>query len=743
MEDRAVPAAGFFEGFELGSSGWLSQSGGEAVRVASGTDGIASQAGGFHARVTGSVFTRWGGYTNVFPAGGYLTSIGIYLDVGISANNDTRFDFSSAVNKPDGNHRRDFAFNAGYYNDAGEGPRFVISASNSTGRPNSFPKNPGRDPFAITTSGWYTFQHRFFDSGNGVLAVQMSIKDASGATLHSWTLSDSTDIIGSTVGGNRYGFFATQELPFLAIDNSFESNPSTVYVDDDWASLPAGTDPDGSGPANLLGFDAFSSIQDAINAAAVDGTVHVAAGTYLESVTVNKPVTLLGAQAGLNPAGRTDPAVESIVSAPSGTNGFSIGADNVTIRGFTVTTAGGVYGVAETTPVSGTNIDRNIVSGFGGVGIALAAGSNGAAVTENDVSNNYAGIYLSTGASNVTVRANVVHDNTGTGSDAGSGIVFEGNNTNVLVSQNFIRDNDGSGIYVWSGFGNDFSGTKFTSNSITGNDGAGFNNTNAAIFDASGNWWDTSAAVGVAAEVTGDVDFMPYLVSGEDTDLLTAGFQGNANVAPGQGNVRVKVVGGRLMITGDNLDNLVTVEMGPTANSYRVTGLYGTQINGLSGSDGFVFENVTRGIDANLKRGNDMFVLDGSASAITAPGTIKVRSGRGDDLVRLDGLHATGRVLVEMGRGNDLLAVSNSTFDGPVTWNGGFDDDEFLATGSAFTEPVHLIGRSGADRMTATESSFDAKVIANGGAGADVLDFTDGNTMIVPVQTIGVEAEME
>ena len=220
------------------------------------------------------------------------------------------------------------------------------------------------------------------------------------------------------------------------------------------------------------------SIQRGIAAATAGDTVNVAAGTYLESVTVNKSVTVLGAQAGLNPAGRTNPALESIVSAPSGTNGFSIGASNVTVRGFTVTTAGGgVYGVAETTPVTGTVIDRNIVSGFGGLGIALAAGSSGAAVTENDVSNNYAGIYLSTGASNVTVRANVVHDNTGTGSDAGSGIVFEGNNTNVLVSQNFIRDNAGSGIYVWDGYGNDFSGTKITSNSITGNDGAGFNNT--------------------------------------------------------------------------------------------------------------------------------------------------------------------------------------------------------------------------------------------------------------------------
>ena len=38
--------------------------------------------------------------------------------------------------------------------------------------------------------------------------------------LHSWTRSDATDVIGSTVGGNRYGFFAAQEFPFLAFDNT-------------------------------------------------------------------------------------------------------------------------------------------------------------------------------------------------------------------------------------------------------------------------------------------------------------------------------------------------------------------------------------------------------------------------------------------------------------------------------------------------------------------------------------------
>jgi len=53
-----------------------------------------------------------------------------------------------------------------------------------------------------------------------VLAVDLSISTLGGAPLHSWTLSNPTDIIGSTVGGHRYGWFVIQELPVLAIDNA-------------------------------------------------------------------------------------------------------------------------------------------------------------------------------------------------------------------------------------------------------------------------------------------------------------------------------------------------------------------------------------------------------------------------------------------------------------------------------------------------------------------------------------------
>jgi hypothetical protein len=51
------------------------------------------------------------------------------------------------------------------------------------------------------------------------LAVDLRLSTLSGAPLKTWTLSDPTDIIGSTVGGHRYGWFDFQQFPVLAIDN--------------------------------------------------------------------------------------------------------------------------------------------------------------------------------------------------------------------------------------------------------------------------------------------------------------------------------------------------------------------------------------------------------------------------------------------------------------------------------------------------------------------------------------------
>ena len=90
------------------------------------------------------------------------------------------------------------------------------------------------------------------------------------------------------------------------------------------------------------GAGAVTTIQAAIDAVAAGGTVYVAAGSYAERLTITKPLTLLGAKAGVIPAERDTPSEESILvppthdlSLPRGTL-ITIAADNVTVDGFTL-----------------------------------------------------------------------------------------------------------------------------------------------------------------------------------------------------------------------------------------------------------------------------------------------------------------------------------------------------------------------------------------------------------------------
>jgi uncharacterized repeat protein (TIGR01451 family) len=232
----ALAATSFFNGFEIDTAGWL-DNGGTISRVASGdtsttyASGVAAATGGAYARlgldpapstcqsgagdqlVYSGPFTRFGGYESTFPTGGYTTGVDVYLDVAYATTNlDTRFDWSSAINDPSGNFRRDFVFNASA-NLLG----FVIDGGNNSTRCGANPNVSGT-AVQITQSGWYTFKHTFTDQA-GVLSVTMQLIDSNNTVVGTWTRSDPSDVIGTTVGGHRYGLFVN-EFDGLAIDNS-------------------------------------------------------------------------------------------------------------------------------------------------------------------------------------------------------------------------------------------------------------------------------------------------------------------------------------------------------------------------------------------------------------------------------------------------------------------------------------------------------------------------------------------
>jgi parallel beta-helix repeat protein len=183
------------------------------------------------------------------------------------------------------------------------------------------------------------------------------------------------------------------------------------------------------------------AIQAAVDAAPVGGTVTIQPGTYHEKVTINKKLTLLGAQHGVDArTGRGPASAETIVDGADLGGGqrstaLYVTADDVTIDGFTVqgTTSANVFGA----------------------GIVLAGGTSGAHIVNDIVQNNLVGLFLSNASA--TDQAVIQHDlfqnNNLTGPAGGQAIytdssVAKGALNDVLIDANKIVGNPNGGIGI-------------------------------------------------------------------------------------------------------------------------------------------------------------------------------------------------------------------------------------------------------------------------------------------------------
>lgn len=186
-------------------------------------------------------------------------------------------------------------------------------------------------------------------------------------------------------------------------------------------------------------------------------------------------------------------------------------------RAFRVTS----HSSAGTTVEYANNSMDGVSIGFQWLAASNFAGNQAVILRENTITGSDTGVLIqSNGIAHLT--HNVI-----TGSGAGGGIhVVTGMLTGAGaqsegVYRTIVSGGTGDGIWIEAGAG---AISPIAQNDLGGNTGFGLRNDAAAAITAERNWWGNNLAASVAAEVSGNVDFDPWLASG--TDLAVAlGFQ--------------------------------------------------------------------------------------------------------------------------------------------------------------------------------------------------------------------------
>jgi Calx-beta domain/Right handed beta helix region len=224
------------------------------------------------------------------------------------------------------------------------------------------------------------------------------------------------------------------------------------------AATTRAVDDDGHGiPSDCNTADVSSStISAAVTASSAGDTIVVCPGSYPEQVTVNKSLTIVGPQAGVDARTRSVPVAAEAVVNGSGTTGnhttpFVVTANGVTIDGFTIQEAG----------------DSNNF----GFNVLLGAGTSGETFQNNIVRDGIAG--LSLGSDSTIIQHNLFSLNNRPGPLSGSGIYTDqfnsgGSLTTVLIGANRFVGNQNGGVLLASTQPGSQSGITISNNTFEG-----------------------------------------------------------------------------------------------------------------------------------------------------------------------------------------------------------------------------------------------------------------------------------
>jgi len=224
--------------------------------------------------------------------------------------------------------------------------------------------------------------------------------------------------------------------------------------------------------------DDYARIQWAVDNASAGDTIIVRDSVYVENIDINKPYLTIKSENG---------SAKCVVKAANSNDHiFYVTADNVTIKGFTVTGAywkAGIY-------LHNSNNSRieNVIASNNHNGIRLDYSSNNT-IANNTVSNNYYGIVLDYSSNNTIANniissnnicgiylwysSNTIANNTVSNNHNGIRLWYSNNNT---IANNIVSSNNYDGIHFWH-----------SSNNIIANNNASNNDDGIHLSHSSNN----------------------------------------------------------------------------------------------------------------------------------------------------------------------------------------------------------------------------------------------------------------
>jgi parallel beta-helix repeat protein len=213
-----------------------------------------------------------------------------------------------------------------------------------------------------------------------------------------------------------------------------------------------------------------TTIQDAVNLASSGDTVVVSAGTYSESIAIDKPLILLGAKSNVDSRnGAWGSEDITTINAGEGNNGILITSSDVTVNGFKIIESGSdaevfsldypfesaIYIYNESLELENIHIIYNWIDDNYGAGIIIRYVKE-PIVEYNYISNNGAGVWASAGIggqelTNGSFSYNEITNSISYGMYFGGGKVgsLPKNTTGVLVSNNDFHDNEKYGLQLY------------------------------------------------------------------------------------------------------------------------------------------------------------------------------------------------------------------------------------------------------------------------------------------------------